>query len=683
MQDSPPIAPQKQQELTAHGDIRIDPWYWIQNMEDPDTLEYLNSENSFTEHIFEPWAEQRERLFTEMRARIKEDDSTVPSKEGDYWYYTKFEEGTQYPIFCRKYLSLDKPEEILLDVNQLAENQDYTQIGSVENSPDHKLLAFSVDYTGSEEYTIRIKDLETGFMLDDSIPNSYYSLEWANDSRTIFYDSLDEHHRPVKIHRHLIGTDFSSDVLIYQETDPRFFVGLTKSASSRFIYVISGGNNITEWHFLDANQPNNSLTLIQPRQDDFEYDVEDHGEHFMIRNNGDGAKDFKISQTPIANPLKENWTDFYHYQPGRIIQTILLFKDYLVVSIRDKGLPKLEVIHLDSGTNQSIYFDEEDYNVRPQQGREWNTSVLRFSYASLTTPSTIFDYDMANNSRELKKQTEVLAGFDSNLYASKRVLAPAEDGTLIPISLLFRKDTPLDGSAPLYLYGYGSYGIIMESDFGWSRLSLVDRGFIFAIAHPRGGMDLGWDWYQEGKLLNKKNTFTDFIQCAEYLIQEKYTQAGQIVAVGGSAGGMLMGAIANMRPDLFRSIVAHVPFVDVLTTMLDDTLPLTTMEYNEWGNPNQHEYYNYIKSYSPYDNILQQDYPSMFITGGISDPRVTYWEPTKWAASLRHNKTDNNLLLLKIHMDSGHAGASGRFERLKEVAEEYTFILNQFGYSED
>ena len=403
----------------------------------------------------------------------------------------------------------------------------------------------------------------------------------------------------------------------------------------------------------------------------------------MIRNNGDGAKDFKISQTPIANPLKENWTDFYHYQPGRIIQTILLFQDYLVVSIRDKGLPKLEVIHLDSGTNQSIYFDEEDYNVRPQQGREWNTSVLRFSYASLTTPSTIFDYDMANNSRELKKQTEVLAGFDSNLYASKRVLAPAEDGTLIPISLLFRKDTPLDGSAPLYLYGYGSYGIIMESDFGSSRLSLVDRGFIFAIAHPRGGMDLGWDWYQEGKLLNKKNTFTDFIQCAEYLIQEKYTQAGQIVAVGGSAGGMLMGAIANMRPDLFRSIVAHVPFVDVLTTMLDDTLPLTTMEYNEWGNPNQHEYYNYIKSYSPYDNILQQDYPSMFITGGISDPRVTYWEPTKWAASLRHNKTDNNLLLLKIHMDSGHAGASGRFERLKEVAEEYTFILNQFGYSED
>ena len=341
------------------------------------------------------------------------------------------------------------------------------------------------------------------------------------------------------------------------------------------------------------------------------------------------------------------------------------------------------MIHLDSGTNHSIYFDEEDYNVRPQQGREWNTSVLRFSYASLTTPSTIFDYDMANNSRELKKQTEVLAGFDSNLYASKRVLAPAEDGTLIPISLLFRKDTPLDGSAPLYLYGYGSYGIIMESDFGSSRLSLVDRGFIFAIAHPRGGMDLGWDWYQEGKLLNKKNTFTDFIQCAEYLIQEKYTQAGQIVAVGGSAGGMLMGAIANMRPDLFRSIVAHVPFVDVLTTMLDDTLPLTTMEYNEWGNPNQHEYYNYIKSYSPYDNILQQDYPSMFITGGISDPRVTYWEPTKWAASLRHNKTDNNLLLLKIHMDSGHAGASGRFERLKEVAEEYTFILNQFGYSED
>ena len=683
MQDSPPIAPKNPRQLTAHGDIRVDPWYWLQDIEDPDTLTYLTAENSFTEHTFKPWADQRERLFVEMRARIKEDDSTVPSKDGDYWYYTKFEEGTQYPIFCRKFLSLDRPEEILLDVNQLAENQDYTQIGSVENSPDHKLLAFSVDHTGSEEYTIKIKDLETGLILNESIPNSYYSLEWANDSGTLFYDVLDEHHRPVKILRHLIGTDSTNDVLIYQESDPRFFVGLTKSASNRFIYVISGGNNISEWHFLDANQPQDALTMIQPRQEDFEYDVEDHGEHFMIRNNGDGAKDFKISRTLIRNPLKENWTDFYPQQHGRIIQTILLFQDYLVVSIRDQGLPKIEVIHLDTGTNQSIYFAEEDYNVRPQQGREWDTSVLRFSYASLTTPSTIFDYDMAQNTRELKKQTEVLAGFDSNLYTSKRVLAPAEDGALIPISLLFRKDTPLDGSAPLYLYGYGSYGIIMESDFGSSRLSLVDRGFIFAVAHPRGGMDLGWDWYQEGKLLNKKKTFTDFIKCAEYLIEEEYTQVGQIVAVGGSAGGMLMGAVANMRPELFRSIVAHVPFVDVLTTMLDDTLPLTTMEYNEWGNPNQREFYNYIKSYSPYDNISEQDYPSMFITGGISDPRVTYWEPTKWAASLRHHKTDNNLLLLKIHMDSGHAGASGRFERLREVAEEYTFILNQFGRGEE
>ena len=683
MQDSPPIAPKNPRQLTAHGDIRVDPWYWLQDIEDPDTLAYLTAENSFTEHTFRPWADQRERLFVEMRARIKEDDTTVPSKDGDYWYYTKFEEGTQYPIFCRKFLSLDQPEEILLDVNKLAENQDYTQIGSVENSPDHKLLAFSVDHTGSEEYTIKIKDLETGLILNESIPNSYYSLEWANDSGTLFYDVLDEHHRPVKILRHLIGTDFTNDVLIYQESDPRFFVGLTKSASNRFIYVISGGNNISEWHFLDANQPQDALTMIQPRQEDFEYDVEDHGEHFMIRNNGDGAKDFKISRTLIRNPLKENWTDFYPQEHGRIIQAILLFQDYLVVSIRDQGLPKIEVIHLDTGTNQSIYFAEEDYNVRPQQGREWDTSVLRFSYASLTTPSTIFDYDMAQNTRELKKQTEVLAGFDSNLYTSKRVLAPAEDGALIPISLLFRKDTPLDGSAPLYLYGYGSYGIIMESDFGSSRLSLVDRGFIFAVAHPRGGMDLGWDWYQEGKLLNKKKTFTDFIKCAEYLIEEEYTQVGQIVAVGGSAGGMLMGAIANMRPELFRSIVAHVPFVDVLTTMLDDTLPLTTMEYNEWGNPNQREFYNYIKSYSPYDNISEQDYPSMFITGGISDPRVTYWEPTKWAASLRHHKTDNNLLLLKIHMDSGHAGASGRFERLREVAEEYTFILNQFGRGEE
>ena len=679
MTQQPPQAPKKNQELTVHGETRVDPWYWLRDLEDPDTLAYLKAENAYTESVMKPWEGLQEKLYSEMRGRIKEDDSTVPAKEGPYIYYTRFEEGGQYPIYCRKLQILDAAEEVLLDVNQLAEGQDYTEMGVVENSPDHQWLAYSVDNDGSEQYTIRVKNLETGQLLDEAISNSYYSLEWANDSLTFFYDVLDEHHRPVQVYRHRLGDDPAGDVLVYQEADPRFFVGIAKSASNQFIYVISGGNNITEWHYLDANQPEGALTLIEPRQEDFEYDVEDHGERFLIRNNGDGAKDFKISETAIDRPAREHWQDFLPHQAGRPIQGMLLFQDHLAIAYRHEGLPQVQVQDLSTGEIHIIDFQEEDYSVRIQPGREWATPTLRFSYASLTTPSTVYDYDMETREREFKKQTEVLGGFHFQNYLSRRVAAQAPDGTAVPISLLFRKDTPLDGSAPLYLYGYGSYGIVMESEFGSGRLSLVDRGFIFAVAHLRGGMEMGWDWYEGGKLLQKMNTFTDYIACAEHLISEGYTTKGNIVAAGGSAGGMLMGAVANLRPDLFRAIVAQVPFVDVLNTMLDDTLPLTTMEYNEWGNPNERAFYDYIKTYSPYDNVRPQAYPPMLITGGISDPRVTYWEPAKWAARLRDTKTDDNLLLLKIHMESGHAGASGRFDRLKEVAEEYAFILNTFG----
>ena len=678
MSDPTPTAPQRPRELTAHGDTRIDPWFWLRDVDDAETLEYLRSENSYTESVMAPEEDLQKRLFEEMRGRIKEDDSTVPEKDGDYYYYTRFEEGKQYPIHCRKHLSLDAPEEILIDVNELAKDKDYCRVGRWENSPDHRWLAYSVDTDGSEQYTIVIKDLETGEHLSEAIPNSYYSLEWDNGSRTIFYDVLDENHRPVKIFKHRLGDDPSADELVYEEMDERFFVQVHRSASKRFIFVSSSGNNMSEWRFMDAGDPSSGLTLIQPRHKDFEYDVADHGDRFLIRSNADGARDFKVSETPISAPGLENWKDLVPHVLGRPISGIGVFQDYLVLLYRAKGLPHVQIMDLATGTTHELTLEEEDYSISVQEGREWDTSKLRFAYTSLTTPATVYDYDMNTREREFRKQTEVLGGFSSEKYQARRVFATSADGTQIPISVLYARDTPLDGSAPLYLYGYGSYGLIVDPDFSSVRLSLVDRGYIFAIAHIRGGMDLGWDWYEDGKLLNKKNTFTDFIACAEHLINEGYTRKGRIVASGGSAGGMLMGAVVNLRPDLFKAVIADVPFVDVLNTMLDDTLPLTTMEYNEWGNPNERRFYDYIKSYSPYDNVQRQDYPHMLITGGISDPRVTYWEPAKWTAKLRDSKTDGNLLLLKIHMDSGHGGASGRFDRLKEVALEYAFILKVF-----
>ncbi len=677
-----PTAPQRPQQLTNHRDTRNDPWFWLRDVNDPETMEYLEAENAYTESLMAPEKVLQEELLKEIRGRIKEDDSTVPEKEGNYFYFTRFEEGNQYPVLCRKHLSLDATEEILLGVNELAKDRDYCRVGRGENSPDHKWLAYSVDFDGSEKYTIYVKNIETGELLDDVIPNSYYSLEWSNDSQAIFYDVLDENHRPVKVFKHSLGTDPASDELIYEETDERFFVHVLKSASKRFIYVAATGNNMSEWHFMEADNPGSELRLIEPRHENFEYDVTDHDDRFLIRNNSDGAKDFKISETSITAPSWANWQDLISHVPGRPINGIAVTKDYLILAHRTQGLPQIQIIEISSGEPFNIPFEEEDYSVSIQEGREWDTSVLRFSYASMTTPATIYDYDMGTHDREFKKQTEVLGGFSSDKYQAERVFATAEDGTQIPISILYAKETPLDGSAPLYLYGYGSYGIVIDSGFGSARLSLVDRGYIFAVAHVRGGMDLGWDWYEDGKLLNKKNTFTDFIACAEHLIKENYTSKGRIVASGGSAGGMLVGAVVNLRPELFGAAIADVPFVDVLSTMLDDTLPLTTMEYNEWGNPQIQHYYDYIKSYSPYDNVKSQDYPHMLITGGISDPRVTYWEPAKWTAQLGSLKTDDNLLLLKIHMDSGHAGASGRFDRLREVALEYAFILKVFGLTQ-
>ena len=673
---APPLAPQRPHTITVHGDARPDPWHWLRQQDDPDTLPYLRAENAYTAAFLQPHSELQERIYSEIRSRIKEDDNSVPEKEGDYYYYVRYEEGGQYPIYCRRQGAPDGPETVLLDVNRLAEGQDYTRVGAFENSPDHRLIAYGVDFDGSEQFTIRIIDLETGAALPDVIPNSYYSLEWANDNRTLYYSVLDEHHRPVSIYRHTLGDDPAAAALVYHEDDPRFFVGLGKSNSGRFIYIVAGGNNMSEWRFLDANDPAAVPVLIEPRAADFEYEVADHCDRFFIRHNGGGAKDFTIATAPVSAPGYANWTEFIPHRPGHPLLGIDAYHNHLVVACRQDGLPQVMAMRLSDGDTHYIAgIDEDDFAMSPRGGREFDTASLRFSYTSLKTPAAVYDYDLDTRQRTLRKQQEIPAGYDAGQYGTQRIRAMARDGTPVPVSLLYRRDTPLDGSAPLYLYGYGSYGITMEASFSVSALSLVERGFVFAITHIRGGMEMGWDWYEKGKLLHKRNTFHDFIDCAEHLINAGYTARGRIAAAGGSAGGMLMGAVVNERPDLFGCVVAHVPFVDVLNTMLDDTLPLTTMEYNEWGNPNDAEYYRYMRTYSPYDNVREQDYPPMLVTGGISDPRVTYWEPAKWVAKLRTAKTDANPLLLKIHMDSGHAGASGRFERIKEVAEEYAFIL--------
>ena len=678
-----PVASQRSHTISVHGDERHDPWFWLRDQEDPETMEYLKAENAHTETYLKPLQGLQDRVYAEIRGRIKEDDNTVPEKDGEYFYYVRFEEGGQYPIYCRRHGSPDGPETVLLDVNRLAEGRDYTRVAAFSNSPDHKLVAYGVDFDGSEQFTIRVLDLESGETLPDAIPGTYYSLEWANDNRTFYYSLLDEHHRPVSVHRHELGADPSDDLEVYHEDDPRFFVGLGKSNTKRFIYLVAGGNNMSEWRFLDANDPGGEPVLIEARATDFEYDVIDHGDRFFIRHNGNGARDFQLATAPIADPGWANWTGFMEHVPGRPLQDVDAYSGHLVVACRQDGLPQVMVMRLSDGDVHYVEgIDEDDFAMSPRGGREFDTTSLRFGYTSLKTPAAVYDYDMDSRERVLRKQQEIPSGYDADQYETRRIWAIARDGTEVPISLLMLRDTPIDGTAPLYLYGYGSYGLNMEASFGISALSLVNRGFVFAIAHIRGGMEMGWDWYENGKLLQKRNTFHDFIDCAEHLIAERYTSAGRIAAAGGSAGGMLMGAVVNERPDLFGCVVAHVPFVDVLNTMLDDTLPLTTMEYNEWGNPNDAEYYHYMRTYSPYDNVSEQAYPPMLVTGGISDPRVTYWEPAKWVAKLRAMRTDHNPLLLKIHMDSGHAGASGRFERIKEVAEEYAFILSAMGMAD-
>lgn len=676
----PPIAQVIPHTTTIHGQTRVDNYHWLRDRGRQDVIAYLEAENAYTQARTKQTRGLRERLYREMKGRIKETDLTVPTPIDDYYYYTRTFEGKQYRVHCRKRGSLDADEEVLLDQNELAEGSRYFRIGRFQVSPNHKLLAYSVDTAGNETYTLRVKDLETGELLPDVIPNTYYSVEWANDNSTLFYTVLDDAKRPYRLYRHRLGTDASEDQLVHEEKDEAYHVRLSKTRSRRFLLLNLDSQITSEVRFLDANHPFSEFRTIHPRQHGMEYGVEHHGDHFYIVTNDD-ALNFKLVRAPLGSPSKKNWTQIIPHRPDVKLDRVDAFRDHLAIYERKDGLRRLRIRRLSDGREHEVEFPEPVYTFFPTGNAQFNTTTLRYSYTSLITPRSVFDYDMNTQTRELKKQDEVLGGYDPSRYRSERIYARAGDGTRIPISLVYRHGMARNGRTPTLLYGYGSYGASMDPRFSSNRISLLDRGMIFAIAHIRGGGEMGRPWYENGKLLRKRNTFTDFIACAEHLIAERYTSPQHLAIMGGSAGGLLMGAVTNMRPDLFKAVVAKVPFVDVVNTMLDDSIPLTVIEYEEWGNPHEKTSYDYMMTYSPYDNVRAQNYPNLLITAGLNDPRVQYWEPAKWTARLRALKTDDNTLLLKTNMGAGHGGASGRYDKLRETAFDYAFLLDTVGVS--
>lgn len=683
---APPRAPKKNRSAKIHGVELLDEYHWLRDKDDPDTLRYLKAENDYTAAALKHTEELQEKLYREMRGRIQETDMSAPVRKDDRFYYHRTVQGLQYAIHCRKTGSLEAEEEILLDENELAQGEEYFRLGVVKVSPDHRLLAYSTDFEGSEEYTIRVKNLETGEVLADSIPNTCDSLEWANDNRTFFYLELDSAHRPFRMRRHVVGERPGSDETIFTEADEGFFLWVSKTRSRAWVLLTSSSKTSSEVHFLDADRPLGKLRTIQPRVENLEYSVDHRGELFYIVTN-DGAENFRLMTSPVENPGRSNWREMIPHRPEVRLEDAAMFARHMAILERREGIRRIRVQNLDTGEGREVEFDEPVYTALPGPNPMFETSLLRIHYSSLVTPLSVIDYDMDRGTRELKKRTEVLGGFDRDDYVSERVFAVAPDQVQVPISLVYRKDAapalPGKGGRPLLLYGYGSYGFSLDPTFSSNRLSLLDRGFIFAIAHVRGGEELGRKWYDQGKLLNKKNSFSDFIACAERLVSEGYTSPQRLVISGGSAGGLLIGAAVNLRPDLFRAAVANVPFVDVVNTMLDPTIPLTVTEYEEWGNPNEREFFEAIRAYSPYENVRADDYPAMLVTAGLNDPRVAYWEPAKWVARLRDRKTDDRPLLLKTNLDAGHGGASGRYDRLKEIALEYAFMLDQTALETD
>lgn len=695
---TPPIAKRVPKTIEQVGRTRVDPYNWMKDdnwqqvMQDPSVLradirEYLEAENAYTKtKLEEPLEGLKEELFQEMRGRIKEDDSSLPSVHGPYAYLTKFRTGGEYPIIARKaagdIYDTEAEDEILLDGDVMGEGKTYFSFNDVEHSPNHKIIAYAVDEQGSEFYTIKFKDLETGETLSDTIENTYGSFVWGANSDRIFWVERNDEGRPAAVHMYKLGEDGSTE--LYREQDPGFFLGISESQSGDYVFIGAGSHTTSEVHYFEADAETPELKTVAARETDIEYSVEHWGESFVISTNADGAVDFKVVTAPIEAPGRDNWTDLVPHEAGTLILDMDVLKDHLIRLERNEGLPRIVVRERETGKEEIIAFEEEAYALGTSVGYEYNTTQMRISYSSPSTPSQTFDYDLASKDRVLRKEQEVPSGHDASDYVVKRVLAPARDGEAVPVTILYHKDTEIDGSAPMLLYGYGSYGVTISARFRTTPLALADRGMVYAMVHPRGSMAKGYQWYLDGKLEKKVNTFNDYVDAGNHLIDAGYSTRGNVVGMGGSAGGLLMGAVANQDPEMFAGIIAAVPFVDVINTMSDDTLPLTPPEWPEWGNPlTSGEDYDTMMAYSPYDQTTNLAYPKMLITGGLSDPRVTYWEPSKWAAKLRNDAPDAGPYYLRINMDAGHGGASGRFEGLKETALEYAFALAAVGKADE
>ena len=672
----PPATEKKPKVTEINGDKLVDNYFWLREKTNPAVIAHLEAENAYTDSVMKPTAALQEKLYNEILSHIKQTDNTVPYRWGDYFYYTRTVEGQQYPIFCRKQGSLNAAEQVLLDLNEMAKGQKFMSVGSFAPSDDGNLLAFSTDNTGYRQYTLQVKNLKTGELMPEKIAR-VDNVAWATDNKTLFYVTEDDvTKRNDKMFRHVLGTDKYE--LLYNEKDELFDIGVSRSRDKAVILLGAYSKTSTEFQYIPANDPNATWKVILPRQADHEYDVDHRGDLFYIRTNK-GATNFRVVTAPVADPSEKNWKEFVAHRPAVKVDSVDLFSDHAVLSEWENGLEQIEIVNFKNNQRHRIAFPEPVYSASISSNPEFNTTVVRYNYQSLSTPSSVFDYDMNSHKATLLKQTEVPGGFDKNNYKTERVFATAADGTKIPMSVVYRKTVKLDGSAPLLLYGYGSYGISIPPSFSASRLALLDRGVVYVIAHIRGGGELGEPWRDAGRMMNKINTFTDFIACAEHLVSNKYTSKDRLAIQGGSAGGMLMGAVTNMRPDLFKAVIAQVPFVDVLNTMLDASLPLTTSEYIEWGNPNEKPAYDYMKKYSPYDNVHKANYPAMLVKVSLNDSQVPYWEGSKLVAKLRDYKTDNNPLLLKVNMGAGHGGASGRYDAIRETAFDYAFVLWQVG----
>lgn len=676
-----PIAKKYPRELMTHGDLRIDNYYWLNERENPDVIDYLEQENLYQETMMKDTEPLQKLLYDEIVARIKQDDVSYPIKRNGYYYYSRYEEGKEYPVYCRRKDNMDMPEQILLDGNEMAKGHAFFDIGAYSISPDNRLMAYSVDTVSRRQYDIYVKfigesDEQTADLtFPEVVRNTTGNMVWANDNATLFYSTKDESLRSCRIMRHKLNDNPDNDELVYFEDDTTFSCFVGKSKSRRYIMIVSESTLSSEIRFLDADRPYDEFKIFQKRQDDLLYGIGHYGNDFYILTNADGAKNFKIMKTPVDKTEKENWVELLAVRDNVLIEDFDLFSDFLVIEERCEGLVKIRVMSWDGNTDYYIDFGEPTYTAYSAGNPDFDSHLLRYGYNSMTTPSSLYEFDMIKRESVLLKRQEIVGGYEPSDYVTERHLAPSHDGVMVPISLVYKKGIKKDGNNPLVLYGYSSYGSSMDAYFSTARLSLLDRGFVWAVAHVRGGEEMGRQWYEDGKLFKKKNTFLDFICCGKYLVENGFTSNDKMFAMGGSAGGLLVGAVANMSPEMWRGIIAQVPFVDVVTTMLDDSIPLTTSEYDEWGNPNIKEYYDYMKSYSPYDNVEAKDYPAMLVTTGLHDSQVQYWEPAKWVAKLRELKTDDNPLYLKTNMDFGHGGASGRFEGIKEIALEYAFLI--------